>query len=96
MLRARPVIASDVGGLADVIADGVTGSLFPMGDAGQLADRINAIWSNPTLAESMGVAAREQAVREYSRERYYERLMGAFAAAEERRATAARAQPSSP
>jgi glycosyltransferase involved in cell wall biosynthesis len=96
MLRARPVVASDVGGLADVITDGVTGYLFPMGDACQLADRINAIWSDATLAESMGVAAREQAVREYSRERYYERLMGAFAAAKARRTGTPPSTSSSP
>jgi glycosyltransferase involved in cell wall biosynthesis len=92
MLRALQMVASDVGGLAD----GVTGSLFPIGAAGQIADRINTIWSGPTLAESMGVAAREQAVQEYSRVRYYERLMRAFAAAEARRMEAPRTQPSSP
>jgi glycosyltransferase involved in cell wall biosynthesis len=96
MLRARPVVASDVGGLPDVIADGITGYLFAMGDARQLADRIDALWSNPTLAEAMGDAARDHAVREYSRERYYERLMGAFSAAEARRTTAACGQSPHP
>jgi glycosyltransferase involved in cell wall biosynthesis len=81
MLRGRPVIASDIGGLGDVIDDGVTGLLFPMGDAAHLAERIDRLWSDPSLAQSMGSAAREKAVREYSRDRYYDRLMEAFSAA---------------
>jgi len=81
MLRGRPVIASDIGGLCDVIDDGVTGLLFPMGDAAHLAERIDRLWSDVSLTRSMGSAAREKAVREYSRSRYYDRLMGAFSAA---------------
>jgi L-malate glycosyltransferase len=81
MLRGRPVIASDIGGLADVIDDGATGLLFPMGDAPQLAERIDRLWSDAGLARAMGSAAREKAVREYSRARYYDRLMEAFSAA---------------
>ncbi len=81
MLRGRPVIASDIGGLSDVIDDGVTGLLFPMGDVAHLAERIDRLWSDVRLARSMGSAAREKAVREYSRSRYYDRLMKAFSAA---------------
>ena len=85
MLRGRPVIASDVGGLRDVIDDGATGYLFPTGDAEQLAARIGALWSDPRLASIMGRTAREKALREYSRDRYYNRLMAAFEAAGARR-----------
>ena len=84
MLRGRPVIASDIGGLGDVIDDGVTGLLFPMGDAAHLAERIDKVWSDAILARSMGSAAREKAVREYSRARYFDRLIEAFSAAAER------------
>lgn len=89
MLRGRPVIASDIGGLGDVIDDGVTGLLFPMGNAAHLAERIDRLWSNPSLAQSIGSAAREKAVREYSRARYYDRLMEAFSVAAARLAATA-------
>jgi glycosyltransferase involved in cell wall biosynthesis len=95
MLRSLPVIASDVGGLRDVIDDGITGFLFPMGDAAQFADRIKTLWDDPGRAASMGGAARAKALREYSRDRYHERLMEAFAAATARLAETSGARSAS-
>jgi len=56
---ARPVIATQVAGVGELVADGVTGFLVPPGDAETLADRIGRIADDPDLRARMGRAGRE-------------------------------------
>jgi starch synthase len=65
------VVASAVGGIPEVVEDGVTGLLVPYHpdqlselEAG-LADAVNQLVSDPARAEAMGKAGRERAVREF-------------------------------
>jgi glycosyltransferase involved in cell wall biosynthesis len=60
-----PVIASSSGALPTIVDDGVTGFLFPRGDAGALADRMMRLAKDPGLARRMGAAAREKALKAY-------------------------------
>jgi glycosyltransferase involved in cell wall biosynthesis len=56
--NGRPVIASRVGGLAEVVLDGVDGALFAPGDARALADVLEeALRSAPRLHEGAAAAA---------------------------------------
>src|SRR5262249_2513180 len=48
-----PVVASRVGGLPELIADGQTGLLFPPGDENALARALLAILGNPSLAQRL-------------------------------------------
>ncbi len=48
-----PVVASDVPGLCDSVQDGQTGFLVPFGNAQAMADRVERILSDPSLAESL-------------------------------------------
>ncbi|HEY9416409.1 MAG TPA: glycogen synthase [Pseudonocardia sp.] len=65
------VVASDVGGIPDVVVDGVTGLLVPYRDSDPhgfedgLAERVNELLGNPARAASMGAAGRERAIREF-------------------------------
>ena len=68
MARGTAVIASDMGGQSDIVADGETGFLVAPGDAGALADRLHRLLSDRALAEAQGRAARERARRDFSRE----------------------------
>jgi starch synthase len=70
------VVASRTGGIPEVVEDGVTGLLVPLGrrDDGSgepldpdafaraLAERIGAVLADPALAERLGKAGRERAV----------------------------------
>lgn len=58
MALERPVVAVRSGGPAELIVDGETGFLAPPKNAYALADRVVEILKNPTLAESLGKAAR--------------------------------------
>jgi glycosyltransferase involved in cell wall biosynthesis len=53
-----PAVAADAPGLRESVRDGVTGLLFPEGDAGALADALGRLASAPAAVEAMGAAAR--------------------------------------
>ncbi|PYE20218.1 glycosyltransferase involved in cell wall biosynthesis [Williamsia limnetica] len=54
----RPVIASAVGDLPDVVRDGETGLLVPAGDAAALAAAMVTLLTDPDLAERLGCTGR--------------------------------------
>ena len=58
LAAARPVVASNVGGLPEQIVDGVTGLLVPPGDPGALAQAILTVLTDRALASRLGVAGR--------------------------------------
>lgn len=78
MMRSKPVICSRIGGLPEIIDDGITGLLFEPGNADDLAEKIHYLWDRPDLCRKMGRAGREKALREYSPKKYYERLMAVY------------------
>jgi glycosyltransferase involved in cell wall biosynthesis len=54
---AKPVIASRIGGIEEVVADGETGILVPPGDTSALADGLAEILANSEMGKSMGESA---------------------------------------
>ncbi|MCE9635481.1 MAG: glycosyltransferase [Planctomycetes bacterium] len=67
--RGRPVVATCVGGVPEVVEDGVTGLLVPPGDAKALAEAILRVLDDPEFARRMGAAARARALGRFSVER---------------------------
>jgi glycosyltransferase involved in cell wall biosynthesis len=86
MERARPVIAAEIGGLGELVEDGVTGLLVPPGEAKPLADALVELGSDLNGAARMGDAGRRRALGHFLQERctdrtellYRERLDGAW------------------
>jgi len=60
-MRGRPAIGSRVGGIPDLIADGVNGLLVEVGDADGLAAAIERLLTDDALAVRLGAAAQETA-----------------------------------
>jgi len=81
MERGRPVIASDVGGLPEIVADGQTGMLVPSGDVEALARAIAELAGDPVRAAELGAAGRVRALQEFSQERCTERIAALYGAA---------------
>jgi len=88
MASGRAVIASAVGGLRDIVDDGVTGLLVPPSDPVALADAIDALWSDPARREAMGRAGRDR-VQDFTiatigprLEAHYERALAGGATAQ--------------
>lgn len=63
MAAGRPVVASRIVGIKDVVQDGLTGLLVPPEDPQALAQAISALLRNPTLAATMGKAGMDAAGR---------------------------------
>jgi glycogen(starch) synthase len=74
-----PVVASRVGGVPEVVRDGVTGLLVAPGDADALAGAIDTVLSDHALAASMRAAARRHA-REYDLGRMTEQIHALYRA----------------
>ncbi len=66
MASGLPVVATDVGGNADLVRDEVTGRIVPAADAASMADALVQLASDLGSAEAMGRAGREDAERLYS------------------------------
>ena len=81
MERARPVIASAVGGLPEIVVDGETGLVVEPGDAEALADAIVSLAGDLGRAAAMGRAGRERALAEFPPERSAERIEELYRAA---------------
>lgn len=63
MATGLPVVASRVGGIDEMVADGVTGVLYPAGDIDALGEAVLRVVSDEELRSSMAVAARKRAER---------------------------------
>lgn len=57
MLAARPIIATPVGGIPEILKDGVTGYVAPVGDPRALARRLHRLAMDPTERERLGTNA---------------------------------------
>jgi glycogen(starch) synthase len=76
-LAGRPVIASRVGGLVEIVIDGVTGWLVPAADPDALAERMLACIDAPDIGRRLGSQARQRAIDEFTIDRCragYDRL----------------------
>lgn len=60
MASGRPVIASRIGGLTDIVLDGETGLLVPPGDAAALRAALARLLADPALRERLGQAGRSR------------------------------------
>jgi glycosyltransferase involved in cell wall biosynthesis len=73
MERARPVIAAEIGGLGELVEDGVTGLLVPPGDAEALGAAVMRLAGDLSGAAAMGEAGRRRALDHFLQERCTDR-----------------------
>ena len=73
MERSRPVIAAEIGGLGELVDDGVTGLLVPPGDADGLARAIVRLAGDLGAAARMGEAGRRRALDQFLQDRCTDR-----------------------
>jgi glycosyltransferase involved in cell wall biosynthesis len=74
MMRGTALVVSDIGGLPEVVRDGVTGFVVPVGRHEVLAERLTAILSDRALAERLGAAARGVALEHLTLDRMLDRF----------------------
>ncbi len=61
MVHAKPVVATRVGGIPEVVEDGVTGLLVERGNVDQMAEKILELAASPERREELGRAGRRRA-----------------------------------
>jgi glycosyltransferase involved in cell wall biosynthesis len=83
--RGKPVIGARIGGIPEMIDDGVNGYLFEPGNTADLQKKLEMFLDLPaqTVVE-MGLAARKKVENEYSAEAHYGRLMNVYRSALEK------------
>jgi L-malate glycosyltransferase len=79
----KPVIATKLGGVPEIVIDRVTGFLVKLGDTAAMAAHLRRLAEDPGLARKMGEAARKRAREEFSPAKsvghyvdYYRRVIG--------------------
>jgi glycosyltransferase involved in cell wall biosynthesis len=82
-LAGLPVIATNAGGLRDVVTDGVTAIVVPQADPRAIADAVLRLQLDPALAQRLAQAGRARALAHFSRDAsadafsaVYARLLG--------------------
>lgn len=78
MAMAKPAAAFAVGGIPEVIDDGRTGFLAPMGDDKALFDKLNFLAEHRDICRQMGQAAREKIKADFSKEMMMEKLLKVY------------------
>jgi PEP-CTERM/exosortase A-associated glycosyltransferase len=81
MAMAKPVLASDVGGLSELIEHGSTGMLFRADDPSSLVEQAARLAASPDLRVALGRAARAHVERERSWPRVVSRYLEIYGAA---------------
>ncbi len=78
MAASRAVVASRVGGIPAMVADGQNGRLWTIGDVAGLSGLLSEILSNPETAALMGTAGRQMAERRYSPQAVASKTLDAY------------------
>jgi glycosyltransferase involved in cell wall biosynthesis len=78
MAMERAVVASDIGGIREVVRDGVDGLLVPPRDPGRLAEGMVRLLLDPEKRYSMGKRGREQVLQKWTLEKMVEKTIGVY------------------
>lgn len=76
--HAKPVIASNIGGIPELVKNGKNGFLFEPGNVDACVDRIKLLWRNQALIQKLGKAAKKLAKERFSPESHYKELMKTY------------------
>jgi glycosyltransferase involved in cell wall biosynthesis len=80
LVRSRPVVGTRVGGIPDIVDDGETGHLVPIGDPAALASALQDLLRDPTRARAWGGEGRRRVLARFTPERHLDRLVRIYEA----------------
>ncbi len=78
MAMGKPVVATSVGGIPEIVKPGVTGYLHEHGNSKELADAVLALIDNPAEARRIGNVAREHVRQNCTRQKYSAEIARAY------------------
>lgn len=80
MATGKPVVASRIGGIPEIVRDGKTGVLTPPDDARMLAETLRRLYQDADRLREYGEAGRKIVEKEYSQDLHYRRVCEAYQA----------------
>jgi glycosyltransferase involved in cell wall biosynthesis len=78
MAAALPVVATNVGGNAEAVKDGVSGFVVPSDDPAALSAAITRLLSDPSLAKAMGEAGKDLVAQNFTAEAMMDRITATY------------------
>lgn len=78
MAHGKPVVATRVGGIPELVIDGVTGCLVGRGDAPAMSEATLKLLADPEVRERMGAAGREVVSRKFDLRKNVAQLIAAY------------------
>jgi glycosyltransferase involved in cell wall biosynthesis len=79
MAMEKPVVATDAGGVPEIVSQGITGLLVPPADPAALAAAILSLLEDPVRAARLGTAGRRRAASDFSLSRHLAAIEGLYA-----------------
>ena len=78
MCGGIPVIASDVGGVKEVVADGETGYVVPRSNRAILTEKLSKLATNQKLRLQMGLAGRQRYESQFTFKQMYQKTLNTY------------------
>lgn len=78
MAASLPVVATDVGGNAEAVENGVSGFIIPSDDPAALSEAITRLLSNPSQAQAMGKAGRNLVIEKFTTKAMMDKISAAY------------------
>jgi glycosyltransferase involved in cell wall biosynthesis len=78
MICGKPVVATDVAAVAELVDDGATGFIVPPEDVGSIASRVGHVGSDAALRATLGERARGRALAHFNLDRLAELHLSAY------------------
>jgi starch synthase len=75
---ARAIVATTIGGIPEVVEDGITGLLIPPRDPESLAGKVEMLLDDPALRSRLGQAAHDEIEKQHSLDAMGERLLALY------------------
>jgi glycosyltransferase involved in cell wall biosynthesis len=78
MASGKAVVATRVGGVPDVVQDGVTGYTVPVGDLHSFSEKVELLLGDPILRERMGETGRQWVSEHFSKQKLLRNIRGLY------------------
>jgi glycosyltransferase involved in cell wall biosynthesis len=78
MSHGLPVVCSRIGGLPEIVDDGITGLLYEPGNVAELTEKFRILWDDPALCRKMGESGRQKLNDKYNAEKLLDQVIGIY------------------
>ena len=78
LVMGKPIIGSNLGGIPELVKDNENGLIYKYNDIKELEDKMQELFDNKEKAMQLGKKAKENAIKDFSKESYYNKIMRVY------------------